>query len=188
LATVYGAISQSGGCVVVSSKLGEGTTIQIYLPQVEDAIEVAAEPAVVPSGVRPTETILVVDDDDAVRRMTITFLKIAGYNVVEARSAAEALDSIGHSGGSISLVLTDVSMPKMTGRELVEQLLKVESGLKVLYMSAYTEDAAINCGLHNPGTAFIEKPFSPDELARKVREVLASQPHVNHGKYVQHHA
>jgi CheY-like chemotaxis protein len=117
-------------------------------------------------------TILVVEDDDAVRRMTREFLKISGYTVLEARSGADAIQFMERREQPIDLVLTDVLMPGMKGRELVERLAKLRSGIKVLYMSAYTEDAAINIGVLSPGTAFIEKPFSPDDLANKVREVI----------------
>src|SRR5713101_4679507 len=172
LATVYGTVTQSGGSVTVSSKLGEGTTIRIYLPCVEQAIEEAEPPKALPRSLCGTETILVVEDDDAVRNMTREFLKIRGYTVVEARSATDAIHFTERHKGPIDLVLTDVVMPGMKGRELVERLTNLRPGVKVLYMSAYTEDAIINFGILSPGTAFIEKSFSPDDLAGKVREVL----------------
>jgi len=173
LATVYGTVSQSGGCVTVSSKLGLGTTIQIYLPRVEEPVEVgqALEPIV--RSLQGEERILVVEDDDAVRRMTRVFLEIRGYSVIEARNAADAIQLVESYHETIHLVLTDVVMPGMKGRELVDRLAKLRSNLKVLYMSAYSEDDAINIGILSPGTAFIEKPFSPDELAVKVRDVLS---------------
>jgi signal transduction histidine kinase/CheY-like chemotaxis protein len=174
LATVYGTVIQSGGCVTVSSKLGEGTTIQIYLPRVEETIETAEKPAELPRPLQGNETILVVEDDDAVRRMTRMFLELKGYSVVEARNAADAIQFMENHQGSIEMVLTDVAMPGMKGGELVERLVKLRPGLKVLYMSAYTEDAAINSGILGPGSAFIEKPFDVDELARKVRDVLGT--------------
>jgi two-component system, cell cycle sensor histidine kinase and response regulator CckA len=174
LATVYGTVIQSGGCVSVLSKLGEGTTIQIYLPRVEETIEVAEKPKALLGSLQGNETILVVEDDDAVRRMTRMFLEINGYTVVEARNAADAIQLMECHKGSIEMVLTDVVMPGMKGRELVERLVKLRSGLKVLYMSAYTEDVAINSGILGPGSAFIEKPFNADELTCKVREVLGT--------------
>jgi signal transduction histidine kinase/ActR/RegA family two-component response regulator len=188
LATVYGTISQSHGCIVVASKPGEGTTIQIYFPRAEGSIAVSATPIRQPAPVQTTETILVVDDDDAVRRMTIMFLKIKGYTVIEARSPTEAIQFMESDNRSIDLVLTDVSMPTMSGRELADRLIKQRSGLKVLFMSAYTEDAAINSGIHDPGTAFIEKPFSPDDLASKVRQVIAASADRSPVRYLQHHA
>lgn len=176
MATVHGTVSQSGGCVTVASKLGEGTTIQIYLPRVHEAIEVADVPKPLARPVEGKERILVVEDDGAVRRMTLEFLKIKGYAVIEARSAADAIALIEISGETIDLVLTDVVMPGMKGRELAERLGTLRPNLKVLYMSAYTEDDAINIGILSPGTAFIEKPFSPDGLAAKVRDVLSGHP------------
>jgi signal transduction histidine kinase/CheY-like chemotaxis protein len=172
LATVYGTVRQSGGCITVSSKVGEGTVFEIFLPRVEDPVEVAEAPPAVAQPARGAETILVVEDDDSVRRMTREFLKIKGYTVIEARSAANAIQIMEERNQEIDLVLTDVLMPGMKGRELVGRLMEIRSNLKVLYMSAYTEDAAINIGVLNPGTEFIEKPFGPDDLANKIREVL----------------
>ncbi len=174
LATVYGTVNQSGGFISVSSKIGIGTEIKIFLPRADEPIEVSELPEAPVQTRKGDETILVVEDDDAVRRMTREFLKIGGYTVLEARSGADAIQFMERREQRIDLVLTDVLMPGMKGRELVERLAKLRSGLRVLYMSAYTEDAAINIGVLSPGTAFIEKPFSPDELAHKVREVLSA--------------
>src|SRR5215469_13277937 len=187
LATVYGTVNQSGGSVKVSSKLGLGTTIQIYLPRVEEPVEVDQPLEPIVRSLQGEERILVVEDDDAVRRMTREFLKIRGYSVIEASGAADAIQFVESHNETIDLVLTDVVMPGMKGRELVEELAKLRSSFKVLYMSAYAEDDAINIGILSPGTAFIEKPFSPDELAVKVRDVLsgnsasAGQQPRNHG-------
>jgi signal transduction histidine kinase/CheY-like chemotaxis protein len=172
LATVYGTVNQSGGCVTVSSRVGLGTTFAIYLPEVHEPVAVVEASAPAAQTVQGEEKVLLVEDDDAVRRMTCEFLKIKGYTVIQARSAAEAIEWMQAHDGMVDLVLTDVLMPGMKGRELVDQLLQVHPRLKVLYMSAYTEDDAINIGILSPGTAFIEKPFSPDELAGKVRDVL----------------
>ena len=177
LATVYGTVTQSGGFVAVSSKVGEGTMFQIYLPYVEDLIDPVEVPITLSKSLHGAETILVVEDDDAVRRMTREFLKIKGYTVTEARSAADAIQLMEDHKEEIDLVLTDVLMPGMKGREMVERLVEMRSDLKVLFMSACTEDAAINIGvLEARGMEFIEKPFSPDELAGKVRQVLARTP------------
>ncbi len=175
LATVYGTVHQSGGCVTISSTLGEGTAIQIYLPRVEEAIEEVEAPQGLSRPLRGIETIRVVEDDDAVRRMTREFLLIEGYTIVEARSAAEAMDLLQDNNRRVDLVLTDVIMPGMKGSELGESLAKLDSSIRVLYMSAYTEEAVVNFGFLGSGAAFIEKPFSPDELARKVREVLGAK-------------
>jgi len=174
LSAVYGTVRQSGGGISVSSKLGEGTTVQIYLPRVEQEIELVEAPREQTAPARGVETVLVVEDDDAVRRMTREFLAIAGYTVVEARSAADALNLLEGHGTSVDLLLTDVVMPGMKGSELGEALARIEPDLRVLYMSAYTEDAVVNFGYLGSTAAFIEKPFSPEELARKVREVLAT--------------
>jgi two-component system, cell cycle sensor histidine kinase and response regulator CckA len=175
LATVYGTVNQSGGCVTVSSKLGLGTTIQIYLPRVEEPVEVVEAPKPIVQALQGKERILVVEDDDAVRRMTREFLKINGYTVIEARSAADAIQLVESHDETIDLVLIDVVMPGMKGRELVERLAKLRSSLRVLYMSAYAEHDAINIGIRSPGTAFIEKPFSPDQLAGRVLDVLSGK-------------
>jgi CheY-like chemotaxis protein len=172
-------VNQSGGGITVSSKPGSGTTFQIYLPRVEEAVEVVADaPTPLVRFLGNEERILVVEDDDAVRRMTREFLQLRGYTVLEARSATDAIQFVESHHETIDLVLTDVVMPGMKGRELVDRLSKLRPGLKVLYMSAYTEDDAINIGILNPGTAFIEKPFGPDELAGKVRDVLMGNIHV----------
>ena len=180
LATVYGTLRQSGGFACVSSTVGEGTTFQIYLPRVEGAIDVVEAPIIAPQPLQGTETVLIVEDNDAVRRIAREFLKIKGYTVIEARGAMEAIQIVKNRGDQIDLVITDVLMPGMKGRELVERLADLRSDLKVLYMSAYTEDAAINIGVLSPGTEFIEKPFSPDELAIKVRQVLGRATKTRH--------
>jgi len=172
LSTVYGTLRQSGGCIAVSSKVGEGTAFEVYLPRVEEPLDEYEVPVPKPEAVAGVETILVVEDDDAVRRITREFLKINGYHVIEADSGDNAIQLMKLHKDSIDLVLTDVLMPEMNGHTLMERLAEVRPGIKVLYMSAYTEDAAINIGALQPGTEFIEKPFSPDELANKVRKVL----------------
>ncbi len=172
LSTVYGTIDQSGGSITVSSKPGEGTTIQIFLPRVEETIQTVEVAEELPGASYGEETILVVEDDDAVRRMTREFLTIKGYTVREASSGLEAIEFLGNHTEPIDLVLTDVIMPGMKGRELGGRLAAIRTGIKILYMSAHTEDTAMDLDMIVPGTAFIEKPFSPEELASKVREVL----------------
>jgi signal transduction histidine kinase/ActR/RegA family two-component response regulator len=172
LATVYGTVNQSGGCVTVLSKLGAGTAIQIYLPRVDDPVDRVEEPSPAETELKGEEKILVVEDDDAVRRMAREFLKLKGYTVVEMRSAAEAIHWLESHDEKVDLVLTDLIMPGMKGRELVGHLANLRPSLKALYMSAYTEDYAVSIGVLDPGVAFIEKSFSPDDLAAKVREVL----------------
>ncbi len=174
LASVYGTVDQSGGRISVTSEVGQGTTVQIYLPRVEESIESAPSAPAVHKSATGNETILVVEDDDAVRRMTFEFLKISGYAVTQATNATDAIQFIERHSGAIDLVITDVVMPGMKGRELGEVLLKLRPNLRMLYMSAHAEDIIIDHGMLDAGMAFIEKPFSPDELARKVREVLAN--------------
>jgi signal transduction histidine kinase/ActR/RegA family two-component response regulator len=186
LATVYGTVNQSGGFITVSSKVGTGTKIETFLPRVDEPAEVTEAPEAPAQSRKGDETILVVEDDDAVRRMTREFLKISGYTVLEARSGADAIQFMERRGQTVDLVLTDVLMPGMKGRELAQRLVKLRAGIKVLYMSAYTEDAAINIGVLSPGTAFIEKPFSPDELANKVREVLSTNEDSVGEQYLRH--
>jgi signal transduction histidine kinase/ActR/RegA family two-component response regulator len=185
LATVYGTLLQSGGFTCVSSTVGKGTTFQIYLPRVEEVIDVAEAPVIAPQPLQGSETILIVEDNDAVRRIAREFLKIKGYTVIEARGASEAIEIMQKHGDQIHLVVTDVLMPGMKGRELVQRLAELRSDLKVLYMSAYTEDAAINIGVLSPGTDFIEKPFGPDDLAAKVRQVLGAVPKTRHAGAAQ---
>ena len=172
LATAYGIIEQSGGGICLLSEPGRGTTLTIYFPRTAEPIEEVAAPEVREGASAGSETILVVEDDDAVRKMTRTFLTIHGYEVLEAGNAAEALQIADKYRDTIDLLLTDVVMPGIKGRELVAQIAKMCEDLPVLYMSAYTEDAAVNNGILDPGTAFIEKPFGPDELALKVRALL----------------
>jgi signal transduction histidine kinase/CheY-like chemotaxis protein len=185
LATVYGTLRQSGGFVRVSSTVGEGTTFRIYLPRVAEPIEAVDAPPIMPHQLHGAETILVVEDNDAVRRIAREFLKMKGYAIIEAREATEAIQIMENREEHIDLVITDVLMPGMKGRELIERLAELRSDFKVLYMSAYTEDAAINIGVLSPGTEFIEKPFSPEELTGKVRQVLGRTPLSRHHSAAQ---
>jgi signal transduction histidine kinase/ActR/RegA family two-component response regulator len=178
LASVYGTVHQSGGYITVSSKIGEGTQVQIYFERAHGMVEVEAPQERAPS-MPGHETILVVEDDDAVRRMTKELLSIKGYQVVEARSAKEAIQFMERHGETIDLVLTDLTMPGMKGQELGEVLAKLHTDVRLLYMSAYTEDALQTNGTLIAGTAFIEKPFSADELAQKVRGVLGTNSNGN---------
>jgi signal transduction histidine kinase/ActR/RegA family two-component response regulator len=185
LATVYGTVRQSEGFVRVSSTVGAGTAFEIYLPRVQEAIEVVEAPAIAPHYLQGAETILVVEDNDAVRRIAREFLKMKGYTILEAREATEATQIMENREAKIDLVITDVLMPGMKGRELIERLAELRPDIKVLYMSAYTEDAAINIGVLSPGTEFIEKPFSPEELTAKVRQVLGRAAKSRHASAAQ---
>ena len=171
LSTVYGIVKQTGGYVMVQSEPGQGTTFHIYLPQVNGAPEKQSAP--IPDASRGgTETILLVEDEESVRQLVRDTLDARGYHVLEAESGEAGLAVADGFKGTIDLVITDVVMPGISGRELVEQLAKSRPTTKVLYLSGYTEDAIVNDGSIEPGTAFLQKPFSLQSLSRKVREVL----------------
>ena len=171
LATVYGIVKQSGGYVWVSSEPSHGTRFDIYLPEfsgpVIDRPIVAAPPS--PRG---AERILIVEDEAAVRRMTARALAGQGYAVLEAANGAEALEVLAQALDPVDLVLSDVVMPVLNGRELAEQLSAERPGLRVLFMSGYTDDDIVRRGLLRPGAPFLQKPFMPADLSRKVREML----------------
>lgn len=172
LATVYGIVKQSGGTIWVYSEVGCGTTFKIYLPCVEGSspyIPVSNDTRALQRG---TETILLVEDEEIVREMATEILRESGYCVIEATHGPEALKLCTQYNGQIHLMLSDVVMPNMSGRELAELLSPHRSNMKVLYMSGYTDDAIVHHGVLDEGTAFIAKPFSPDALSKKVREVL----------------
>jgi len=172
LSTVYGIVKQSGGYVWVYSEVGRGTTFKIYLPRVDSpSEELKLRPAEVELRAG-TETVLLVEDEETVRDMTREILQESGYQVLEARHGQEALRIAGQYPGAIHLMLSDVVMPQMSGRELAEQLTPLRKDMKVLYMSGYTDDAIVHHGVLEAGVAFIEKPFTPNGLARKVRETL----------------
>jgi two-component system, cell cycle sensor histidine kinase and response regulator CckA len=174
LSTACGIVEQSGGAISLVSEPGVGTTLTMYFPRTDEPLEGVGAQEPITTTLEGSETILVVEDDDAVRKMTRTFLTIRGYTVLEAKNASDAIEIVTHLCKSIDLLLTDVVMPGVKGRELAQQVSSICKGLPVLYMSAYTEDAAVNNGILDEGTAFIEKPFGPDDLASKVRELLES--------------
>ena len=172
LSTVYGIVRQSGGEIIVQSQHGQGTTFRIYLPRSEASAEEA--PAIVPVAARLTgdETILVVEDEPAVRDLAKQVLAKAGYTVMTAANGDEALQLCERQAGKIHLALTDVVMPGMGGRVFAEQLARLRPDIKILYMSGYTDDAIDHHGTLEPGTHLITKPFSLTDLRRKVRELL----------------
>ncbi len=171
LATVYGIVRQSGGHIWVYSEMGKGTTFKIYLPRTQEPACEQGSPRI-EGLVGGTETILIVEDDEAVRELTRRILETAGYDVLTAADGEEALRLWERRDASIHMVLTDVIMPGMSGRELAERLKASDPAMKVLYMSGYTDNAIVHHGVLDDGTHFIEKPFTVLELARKVREVL----------------
>ncbi len=172
LSTVYGVVKQSGGHVTVYSEPGVGTTVKVYLPRVEDAQKDAAPSTGRAHQAGGTETVLVVEDEEAVRRLVCRSLEARGYETLPAASANEALLALEKHPGEIHLMLTDVVMPILSGRELAERLAALRPRMKVLFMSGYTDDAIVHHGVLEAGTPFIQKPFTPHTLAAKVREVL----------------
>jgi two-component system cell cycle sensor histidine kinase/response regulator CckA len=172
LSTVYGIVKQSNGSVWVTSKPGQGATFTIYLPQVND---VAPTPRVVANGsASGTETILLVEDEDAVRSVAKRVLASAGYTVLTAAHGAEALNIAKHHDGPLELLLTDVIMPGMNGRDLADHMLAARPDIRVLFVSGYADNAISRRGVLNAGTNFIGKPFTAADLTRMVRQVLDS--------------
>ena len=172
LSMVYGIVKQSGGSIWVYSEPDHGTTFKIYLPKVEDEtveFKFKTDKLDAPTG---SETILVVEDEDAVRKLTVLTLKRLGYNVIDARNGGEAFLICEKMEEPIDLIVTDVIMPKMTGSELIARLRKIWANIKVLYMSGYTPNAIIQEGILKPGTPYIQKPFRLLTMAQKVREAL----------------
>ena len=177
LATVYGIVKQSHGNIWVYSEVGQGTTFKIYLPLVEGDAEPLRPAERVESLSAGTETILLVEDDEMVRRITSTILRQAGYEVLEAVDGESALRTCRQHEGTIHLALTDVVMPGMSGRVVADRLKELRPDVGVLFMSGYTEEAIVRHGVLHEGVNFLEKPFTPDTLTRKAREVLgASKP------------
>jgi len=171
LATVYGIVKQAGGFIWVYSEPGQGTSFKIYLPEVDATAErtTAVAGARAPRG---TETVLLVEDAAAVRAVTKQVLERQGYVVLEAPDGEAALRLAQQHRGPIHLLLTDVVMPRVSGRELAERLTQVRPDMRVLYASGYTDDSVVRHGILELGTAYLQKPFSPESLARKVRDVL----------------
>ena len=171
LATVYGIVKQSDGYIWVYSEVGKGTTIKIYMPQVKEKVsEVRLEKAIpIPLG---SGTILLVEDEDSLRELSHTLLEGMGYTVIEAANGADAIRIAGLCVDPIQLLVTDVVMPGMSGRELAEALVADHSKMGVLYVSGYTDDVILHYTMLEPGVAFLQKPFTRDDLARKVQESL----------------
>jgi CheY-like chemotaxis protein len=173
LATSYGIVKQSGGHILVESALGQGSTFRVYLPRVLHAADAQNQPgekATMPGG---SETILLVEDEEAVRELAAVVLTEIGYKVHAANNGLEAMQIANRLNGEhIHLLLTDMVMPQMDGKHLASILQLHRPGIKVLFCSGYTEDAVIQHGALDRGVAFLQKPYTPGTLARKVREIL----------------
>ena len=174
LSMVYGIIKQSGGNIWAYSEIGKGSTFKMYLPKVEEAVRSYKPKEPIPVIARGTETILLVEDEEAVRTMICRVLQGSGYRILEARHGKEALEICRQHTGPIHLMVTDVIMPQMSGRELAEQLAPARPEMKVLFMSGYPDNAIVHHGVLESGTAFLQKPFTLNALENKVREVLGS--------------
>ena len=172
LSTVYGIVKQAGGFIWVYSEIGHGTTFRIYLPATTTARESPAAKQPTAVLLEGTETILIVEDREAVRKLVQRVLRKAGYTVLEASDGDQALRVCEGHAGPVHAVLTDVVMPTMGGRKLVDSLSAIRPGVKVLYMSGYTDNAIVHHGVLDPGVNYIQKPFMPEVLLAKLREVL----------------
>jgi two-component system, cell cycle sensor histidine kinase and response regulator CckA len=173
MATVFGIVKQNNGFINVYSEPGNGTTVKVFLPR-SRAAEEAPSAAAREAPARGSEMLLVVEDEPALLGLARMTLEKNGYRVLAAASPAEALRAIEGHAGAIDLLITDVVMPGMNGRELHQRLVALRPGLKALYMSGYTADIIAHRGIVDEGMAFLPKPFTPQDLVRKVREALDS--------------
>jgi two-component system cell cycle sensor histidine kinase/response regulator CckA len=172
LSMVYGIVEQHGGFILVESQPGQGTTLRVHLPGAEETTDVVEASPIVTTARRGTETVLLVEDDDGVRQLVRETLQAHGYTVLEARHPGEALLIAERREGPIHVMVTDVVMPEMNGRELASRLAGVRPEMKVLFMSGYTDDAFGALGASDPRINLLQKPFALDVLLRAVREVL----------------
>lgn len=172
LSTVYGIVKQSGGNIWVYSEPGKGTTFKIYFPRVEEGVVSKKKGEKVIESVKGTETVLVIEDESAVRNMMSLVLRYNGYTVFEASNGTEALSIFHQHKDQIGLLLTDVIMPGMNGRELADQITAINPNVKVLYSSGYSDNIIVHHGILEEGINFLQKPFAPSLLLGMVRNVL----------------
>jgi two-component system cell cycle sensor histidine kinase/response regulator CckA len=175
LATAYGIIRQSGGAIRILSQVGLGTTVRVYLPPAQSKVSATPEKVAQQGPLTGAETVLLVEDEARVRKLIVDVLTSRGYRVLEATRGEEALRLCKVYKGEIDLAVIDVVMPEISGPELVRQIAPLRPRMNVLYISGYTDEAIVHHGIPESGAAFLQKPFLPDALARKVREVLDSR-------------
>jgi CheY-like chemotaxis protein len=180
LSTAYGIVKQSGGSIDVYSEPGIGTTIKIYIPRVTEEAVAIARPGVIPfEKLRGSETILVVEDEEIVRKLIRQTLVQYGYDVLDAGCGDDAIDACSRRKAAIHLMLTDVVLPDMTGVDLSRRLAAILPEMKVIFMSGYTNIGVLQEGILESDVAFIQKPFTSETLARRIREVLDSKTTVH---------
>jgi CheY-like chemotaxis protein len=172
LSTTYGVVKQANGSIEVYSEAGRGTTFKIYLPRVEGGAARPREPSPPMGMLEGSETVLLVEDEKIVRNLGVRILAGSGYRVMHAGNGDEAIRLAMEHGERIDLLLTDVVMPGMSGRELANRFSRIHPEARVLFTSGYTENAIVHHGVLDEGVSFIGKPYSPSALAKKVREVI----------------
>ena len=175
LSTVYGVVEQGGGFVTVASEVGHGTTFKVFLPRVEGTVAKGGDDDLPAADLRGTERVLLVEDEEFVRAFVDRVLRESGYDVLAAENGEQALELL-EGADRVDLVVTDVMMPRMNGRQLSDALLARQPDLRVLFISGYTGDAIADRGLIDSSMAFLQKPFTVESLQRKVREVLDAAP------------